>query len=182
MGAWNWLDWTLAAVVVVSAACAFQKGFVRELISLAALVAGVIIAVRGYGRASAWFEDLTRSHQMAEGVAFLALFFGTLLLGAVLAGIAAKLIKKAGVQTFDRFLGGLFGLVRGLAVDCVLLLVLVAFAIKGEAVKRSVLAPYVVSGAEVVAEVMPEDLKTQFRAGLQKYRESATPAGPKNRQ
>jgi membrane protein required for colicin V production len=172
MGAWNWLDWTLTAVVVVSVAIAFHKGFVRELISLAALIAAVIIAVRGYGWASAWFEDMTRSHQVAEGLAFLALFLGTLLVGAVVAGIAAQLIKKAGVQAFDRFLGGLFGLVRGVAVDCILLLALVAFALKLDAVRRSTLAPYVVAGADAVADVMPNDLKTQFRAGLQKYQES----------
>jgi membrane protein required for colicin V production len=181
MGAWNWIDWTLAAVVIISVAAAFHKGFVRELISLAALVAGVIIAGRGYERASAWFEDLTRSHQMAEGLAFLALFLGTLLVGAVVAGIAGKLIKKAGVQAFDRFLGALFGLVRGAAVDCILLLALVAFAIKVDAVRRSTLAPYVVAGADVVAEVMPEALKTQFRAGLQKYRVSLTQTEAKDK-
>ncbi len=38
MGAWNWLDWTLTVIVVTSVAGAVQKGFVRELISLASLV------------------------------------------------------------------------------------------------------------------------------------------------
>jgi len=181
MGAWNWLDWTLIGVVALSIIVAFSKGFVRELISLAALIAGIVIAARGYGRASVWFEDMTSSHQVAQGLAFLALFLGTLLVGAVLAAIAAKLIKKAGVQTFDRFLGGLFGLVRGVAVDCVLLLALVAFAIKLDAVRRSALAPYVVGGAEAVANVMPDDLKTQFRAGLQKYRASVNETESKDK-
>ncbi|HKS96130.1 MAG TPA: CvpA family protein [Terriglobia bacterium] len=181
MGAWNWLDWTLIAIVAVSVVAAFSKGFVRELISLAALVAGVIVAARGYGRAAAWFEDLTSSHQVAQGLAFLALFIGTLLVGAVIAAIAAKLIKKAGVQAFDRFLGGLFGLVRGVAVDCVLLLVLVAFTIKLDAVRKSALTPYVMGGAEAVANVMPDDLKTQFHAGLQKYRVSVNQAESKDK-
>lgn len=181
MGAWNWLDWTLLGVVAFSVIVAYFKGFVRELISLAALIAGVVIAGRGYGRAAAWFEDLTSSHQVAQGLAFLALFVGTLLVGAVIAGIAAKLIKKAGVQIFDRLLGGLFGLARGVAVDCIVLLALVAFAIKLDAVRRSALAPYVVGGAEAVASVMPDDLKTQFRAGLQKYRASVNQTESKDK-
>ena len=170
MGDWNWLDWTLAAVVLVSVLTAFQKGFVRELIALAALIAGLIIATLEYERASVWFDDLTRSHQAAQGLAFLTLFLGTLLVGAVISGIAGKLIKQAGIQKFDRFVGALFGLVRGVAFDCVLLLVMLAFAIKVEAVRRSVLAPYMIAGAEVVAKPMPADLKAHFREGVQKFR------------
>ncbi len=181
MGAWNWLDWTLAAIVVVSVVSAFQKGFVRELIALAALVAGLFIAALEYPRASLWFDDLTRSHQAAQGLAFLALFLGTLLAGAVVSGIAGKLIKQAGIQKLDRILGGLFGLIRGVVVDCVLLLALVAFAIKVEAVRHSVLAPYMVDGAGVVAGAMPGDLKPQFQEGVKKFKSSLTQADTKTK-
>ena len=181
MGAWNWLDWTLAAIVVVSVVSAFQKGFVRELIALAALVAGLFIATREYPRASLWFDDLTRSHQAAQGLAFLALFLGTLLAGAVVSGIAGKLIKQAGIQKLDRILGALFGLIRGVAVDCVLLLALVAFAIKVEAVRRSVVAPYMVDGAGLVAGAMPGDLKAQFQEGVKKFKSSLTQTDTKTK-
>ena len=86
--AWNWLDWTLVGVVLLSAFTAFLKGFIRELISLAALVAGLVVAAVGYQRASAWFEDLTRSHQIAEGVAFLVLLLGVLLAGGLVSALA----------------------------------------------------------------------------------------------
>ena len=52
MGTWNWLDWTLVVVLFLSALTAFAKGFIRELISLAALVAGLVIATLEYERAS----------------------------------------------------------------------------------------------------------------------------------
>jgi membrane protein required for colicin V production len=172
MGIWNWLDWILAAVVVVSIAAAILKGFIRELISLASVVAGLVIAALGYQRAALWFDDLTRSHNVALGLGFLTLFVGTLLVGAVVSVLARKLIQKAGLQWFDRFLGGVFGLVRGVVVDCILLMVLVAFAIKAEAVQKSTLAPYVTTGARVIALVMPADLKAEFKAGFDKFRQS----------
>ncbi|MCX6376723.1 MAG: CvpA family protein [Armatimonadetes bacterium] len=109
MGTWNWLDWILAAVVVVSVVAAIMKGFVRELISLASVLAGLVIAALGYQRAALWFDDLTRSHNVALGLGFLVLFVGTLLVGALVSGLARKLIQKAGLQSFDRFLGGVFG-------------------------------------------------------------------------
>ena len=170
MSAWNWLDWVLAAVVLVSVLAAFQKGFVRELISLAALVAGLIVATLGYSRAAVWFDDLTKSHQTAQGLGFATLFLATLLVGALLSRIAGKLIKKAGLRPFDRLLGAIFGLIRGAALDCVLLWVLLVFAIKPEVVQRSALVPYVLTGAGVIARTMPEDLRAQFQQGLEKFK------------
>ena len=172
MGFWNWLDGVLTAVVVVSTVAAALKGFIRELISLATLLAAVVIAALGYTRAAVWFEDLARSHAIALGAGFLFLFLGTIIVGALASAIAKKLIQTAGLQTFDRFLGGVFGLIRGVAVDCVLLMVMVAFAIKEEAVQQSLLAPYVTTGARVIVLAMPHDLKNQFREGFAKFRQA----------
>ena len=119
MGAWNWLDWTFAVIVALSMVAAIRKGFVHELVSLAALVLGIVVAAMAYPRASLWFEDLTKSHEIALGLGFLTLFSGTLLLGSLVSLLARKVIKSAGIQWFDRFLGAVFGLVRGVLVDCV---------------------------------------------------------------
>ena len=170
--AWNWLDWTLVGVVLLSAFTAFLKGFIRELISLAALVAGLVVAAVGYQRASAWFEDLTRSHQIAEGVAFLVLLLGVLLAGGLVSALAGRLIKTAGLQRIDRLLGACFGLIRGLALDSILLLALVAFGMKTGAVRQSVLARSLTGWAETLAEAMPDPLRTEFRAGLQKLKQT----------
>jgi len=172
MGAWNWLDWIFAAIVAVSVIAAVVKGFTRELISLASLVAGLVVAAIAYPRAALWFEDLTKSHDIALGLGFLVLFLGVLLLGAVVSVLAQKLIKTAGIQWFDRFLGAVFGLVRGVLVDCILLLVLLAFAIKPGAVQQSSLAPYVTTGANIISLAMPANLKAQFRLGFERFRET----------
>lgn len=172
MGAFNWLDCILAAVVLVSVIAAAIKGFVRELISLASVIAGLAVAALGYRRAGLWFEDLTRSHEIALGLGFLSLFLLTLVVGILVSVLARKLIQKAGLQWFDRLLGGVFGLIRGVAVDCVLLMALVAFSIKVEAVQQSKLAPYVATGARVVALAMPGELKAQFQAGFEKFRQA----------
>lgn len=166
MSAWNWLDWVLAAVVIISILTAIQKGFVQELISLGTFVAALVVAALGYQRAALWFDDLTKSHAVAQGMGFLALFVAVLIVGALLAVLARKLIKTAGIQWFDRFLGGIFGLVRGVLMDSVLLMVLVSFAIKLDAVEKSDLAPYVTIGARVIALAMPENMKAQFSSGI----------------
>lgn len=171
MGTWNWLDGILAVIVVASVVTAMMKGFVQELISLASVLIGLVVAAIGYARAAVWFDDLTKSHEVALGLGFLVLFLGTLLIGTLVGIVARKLIKTAGIQWFDRFLGGVFGLVRGILVDAILLMVLLAFAIKPDAVQQSALAPYVTTGTRAVAFVMPGDLRAQFHVGFEKFRD-----------
>jgi membrane protein required for colicin V production len=179
MAYWNWLDWVLAAVVLISVITAIFKGLVAELISLASVVVGVAVAVLNYGRVAPWFEDLTRSHAIALGLSFLLLFFGTLAIGALVSVLARKLIHTAELEWVDRFLGGIFGLVRGVLVDCILLLVLMAFTIKGNAVQKSMLVPYITSGSRVIAVFMPREVKRDFQAGFERFRLTLTQADKK---
>lgn len=174
MVAWNWLDWVLIGIVIASTAAAAVKGFMRELISLATLVAALVIAALGYASAAAWFEDLTKSHTVALGAGFLALFLGTMLVGGAVSVATKKLIQTAGLQTFDRFMGGAFGLVRGVLIDCVLLMVMLSFAIKADAVQQSTLAPFVSAGARVIVLVMPRGLKDQFAEGFGRFHQVMT--------
>jgi membrane protein required for colicin V production len=165
--------------MAASVLAAAWRGFVHELISLAAVVAGLVVAALGYRQAATWFEDLTKSNEVALAAGFLALFLGTLLVGALLIYLARKLIKTAGIQGFDRLLGAAFGLVRGVIVDSILLMVMVAFAIKPEVVQRSVFSPYVTTGARVLALAMPSGLKEQFRAGFDRFHQTLMEADKK---
>ena len=60
---------------------------------------------------------------------------------------------------------------RGVLTDAILLMALTAFAIKPDAVERSALAPYLLTGARAVAIVMPGNLQTQFHLGFEKFRD-----------
>jgi hypothetical protein len=57
-------------------------------------------------------------------------------------------------------------------VDAILLLGMMAFAIKPEVIQQSILAPYVTTGTRVVAFIMPANLRDQFRAGFEKFHQA----------
>lgn len=172
MGVWNWLDWVLAIIIVVSVVFAIGKGLVRELISLAAVVVGIVVASLEYTRAALWFQDLTKSQEIALAAGFLTIFALVLIGGAAASLIARSLIQQVGIEWFDRFLGGIFGLVRGVVIDSILLMVMVAFAVKPQAVERSRLAPYVSTGARAMAYLMPHSLRDSFYEEFQKFRQA----------
>lgn len=171
MAHWNWLDWVFATIVLVSVVTAIWKGFVAELISLASAIAALIVAALGYERLAPLLSGITRNQEVALGASFILLFAAVLVIGALVSIVAKKLVRKVQLQWFDRFLGGVFGLVRGLLVDCIVLLVMMAFAIQQAAIQKSVLAPYVTAGSELLAFVMPKDMKSDFRAGFEKFKQ-----------
>jgi membrane protein required for colicin V production len=179
MAHWNWLDWVFATIVLVSVVTAIWKGFVAELISLASAIAALIVAALGYERLAPLLSGITSNQEVALGASFILLFAAVLVIGALVSIVAKKLVKKVQLQWFDRFLGGIFGLVRGLLVDCIVLLVMMTFAIKQAAIQKSVLAPYVTVGSELLAVVMPKDMKSDFRAGVEKFKQELNQTGKK---
>lgn len=169
---WNWLDGALLGIVAISIVAAMWEGLIREVISLASVVVGVAAAALEYQRAAGWFRGVTDSPEVAKGMGFLALFFGIVVAGALIAYLLRSIVQKVGLGWFDRFLGGLFGLVRGFVICSVLLLAMVAFSIKTAVVQNSTLAPYVLLCARVVAAGLPRELSLQFQTGLERFRKA----------
>ena len=166
----TWLDFLLLTVFAVSVAISVWRGFIREIVSMVSVVGALVVAGLGYRWAGGFFEDLARDPQVARGIGFLALFFIVLGVGIVASALLRRLVKVAGLNWFDRFLGGTLGVLRGLLIGSVILLVLTAFDIKSSVTANSLLAPYFIVGARAVVLVMPQELKTQFRDGYQKFR------------
>ncbi len=167
----TWLDFLLIGLVVLSTGISVWRGFLRETASLISIIAALAAAATGYEWAGRAFEGLTQNQEIARGIGFLLLFFGVLVLGSVIAILLRKLVKKAHMAGYDRFFGGVFGLLRGVLVGSVLLLAMLAFKIKSDTTKKSLLTPYFLAGAWAVALVMPEDVKTKFQEGYDKFRE-----------
>ena len=175
MGSWNWLDWILASIAVVSLLAGARKGLARELIGLAAFAAGLVLAAGEYQLVAGWLAGLIRSRQLALGVAFLSLFCGTLIAGALISALVRRLVRGAGIEGVDRLLGAVFGLVRGVLVDAAVLMALVAFSIKPAAVQASRLSPYVVVGSRAIARLMPADMQARFRSGFEELERKFAP-------
>lgn len=168
-GSWNWLDWILLAVFLVSVLAGARKGFARELIGLVSLVVGLVVAAAEYQRAAARLHGFIHSRELALGVAFLGLFCIVLILGGLISAVARKFAREAGIEWADRLLGSIFGLVRGVLVDAAILMAMVAFAIKPVAVQSSRLAPYVAVGSRGIALLMPAGVRGRFQAGFKEF-------------
>ena len=109
----NVVDWGIIALLLVSMLASLLRGFVREALSLVVWGLAFLVAMMFYPRLQVVLSDLVAHPLLQQVIAFLGLFLGTLLVGAMVAGLIARLTRLAGLGLVDRVLGMVFGLVRG---------------------------------------------------------------------
>ena len=165
----NWLDWTIIAFVAVSVIGGFKDGFIRLCIGFLAMITGFVLASWFYGLAADPVASFITVRPVANLLGFLAIFFGTVLLGALIAAVIVRIFKVAGLSPVDRVMGAAFALVRAAVVLVILTMVVMAFAPGWipKAVNRSTLAPYIIRGADVLSAATPFELKKGFAEALE---------------
>lgn len=152
-------DWLLLAVLVYSTVQAFVRGLVRELFSLAGLIAGVLLASWNYWRLAAPLAGVISNPAVANAVGFLAIALGVMLAAAVLGRVVHATAHAVGLGFFNRLAGAAFGLLRGGLVGVAILMAVSAFLPGMEWVKNSQLSPYFLEGVHAVSFVVPRDLE-----------------------
>ncbi len=112
----HWVDIAILLITGISCLFGLWRGFVREVLSLLAWIAALLLA-RVYSDDLApslgrWIEGSA----MQQVFAFALLFMATLLTGALINHLVAKLIDMSGLKLTDRLLGGVFGIARGVVI------------------------------------------------------------------
>lgn len=161
----TWVDYAILGVIGLSALIGLVRGLVREVLSLAAWIIAIWVALRfAQHLADALTENIS-SPPLRLAAAFTALFLITLILAGVANFFIAKLVSKAGITGADHLLGGAFGLARGALI--VALLVLLGGATpftKDDWWQDSMLIGHFQNFAVWLRELLPEDVaqKLQF--------------------
>lgn len=156
-------DFIVLALVGASVVAGALRGLVRALITGAALLAGLFVAAHGYETAGA----LLRGTGIADGAAanaggFLAIMFVALVAGFVAGRWVSGGMRRARLEWFDRALGAVFGLVRGLAVCSIMYLALTAFPVRLDSVAEARTAPVLAAGARLLAAFTSAELRSRF--------------------
>lgn len=117
------VDWIIVGIIALSAGISLIRGFVREALSLATLVAAVVVARVFGGQAATLFADYIGEPSLRLLAAYAVLFILTMIVGGLVNHLIGHLVEVSGLSGTDRLLGALFGVARGL------LIVVVAVAI-----------------------------------------------------
>ena len=118
----TWVDIVLLAILGLSALVGLWRGFVVEVMSLAVWVAAFWLAFAFGDNVAALFEQAVQSPSARLFLGYAVLFIGALIVGGLATWLMGKLVQSTGLSGTDRLLGLGFGLLRGAALCCVLVL------------------------------------------------------------
>ena len=151
-------DHAVLTVTGFSVLLGLLRGFTREVIALASWALAFLAASVYGGDAAALLAKQIPDDSWRVLAAFAAVFFVVLIVMSVIALLASKLIKSAGLGLEDRLLGGLFGLARGLLVVLVFVLLSGLTALPRQTVwKDAMLAAPLEKLAVMVKQWLPQD-------------------------
>src|SRR5665648_850255 len=115
------LDLVLLAVMLISGLLAMVRGFMREILSIAAWGAAALMTLYAFSKLLPTAKTYFNNDTVAAIVVVAGTFVGTLIVVSVITVRISDMILDSRIGALDRTLGFLFGLGRGL------LIVVVAF-------------------------------------------------------
>lgn len=120
-------DGVILALVAISMLIGIFRGFVKEAFALAGWVAAYVVAQLFHAPLEVLLADHVETPSVRLAMAWGGLFVATLLLMALASYMIRSLLESAGAGGADHFLGGLFGLARGLILVLAALILLAPF-------------------------------------------------------
>lgn len=112
----TWVDLVVLGVLAISALLAFLRGFVREVLGVAAWIGAAIAAIWAFPYARPKFRDWLGAPDLVDPVTFGVVFIVVLLVLLLVSGWIGALVRRSVLGGLDRTLGLVFGLARGAAL------------------------------------------------------------------
>jgi membrane protein required for colicin V production len=160
----TWLDYVVIGVFAASIVVGAWRGMVREVLSILGWMIAFLAANLLAGPLGPAMPQAIPSPELRVAAAYLAVFFVSLTVTALVGLLLSKIVKAAGLGGADRMLGVLFGAARGL------LIVLTAALLAGlSSVPRqpfwrdSVSGPLLVQAARALQPLLPQTFAERLR-------------------
>ena len=137
-------DFIVLAIILISLVYSLFKGMVREMFSLLSLTFGYLVALNFYNELAEKMSGVISEPAIGNIVAFFILFMGVLILVSIIGRMVRKFLHSSdAISGWDRLLGSLFGIVKGLVLVIVIMFPLQLFStLYKNMTHGSTLAPY----------------------------------------
>ena len=128
IGPWdfNGFDVVVLIILAISMLYAASRGFLREVISIAALLVAAIVTLFVWGRFRFAAQDFISPPWLADGTLLVGVFFIAYLIMVLIMSKVGKSIAGKESGLIDRLLGAAFGIARGLIIAALGVLVITA--------------------------------------------------------
>jgi len=117
---WIWVDYAIAATVLVYTFSGLLAGFGKEVSRLAVWLMALWMCANYSAELSLHFQDKIPSQPAKIGIACVLLYFASLLIGAVIHFFLGRVFPKSAITVSDRLLGMGVGAIRAVLLVSVL--------------------------------------------------------------
>ncbi len=168
----DWVSIVIIAVVALLTWRAFRRGFLRELVGLAALILAVPVAGVFYDDMVPKVEPIVDNTLASGLISFVAILVGVIVAGQLVGYLLRRSVDVLNLGGADRIAGGAFGFLQGLLLCQVLLVALVIFPQPDlrPQLDDSPIATRLLDGAPLVLSILPVDFRESvdlFLEGLE---------------
>lgn len=179
----NYFDMAVYSIMFLSCLFAFFRGFVKEILSLIGWIGAAFITVHYFPVVAEKLQPHFAKPLVANVVATLCLYFGSLIIFAIFNRIIIKVLKSGSeIGWFDNFLGLAFGAIRGafiISLGYLLIMVVIKDDSRPEWLEKAKTRRYAEQGASALASIAPkyvEELSNMQMQAKQKVQDSASGA------
>lgn len=155
-------DFLVIGILLVSGVFAYIRGFVHELLTLAAWGGAALVTLYGFEHVVPHAREMIAIQAVADIGTGLVLFIVVLIVFSIFTRLLARRVQNSSLSTLDRSLGLVFGLLRGAILIC-FCWVLVAWAVPRrdfpDWVAEARTLPLIETGAGLLYALIPENLQ-----------------------
>jgi membrane protein required for colicin V production len=154
----TWIDVGIIVIFLFFIVTAFSSGLVREVISMSATIAGMVLAGLFYQDIADTLLTSIDNETTASVVGFLTIFVGVTLAGQLLAMVVHPAITVLQLGMMDQFLGAGFGAVKAFVIIQVMLVLFITYPRYDldERIDDSQFAGVMLKMSQPVVKVLPQ--------------------------
>ena len=176
----NIADWFILIVLTASGLISLARGFTKEFLSLFLWIVAFVAAVSLESLATPSINEYVGNEEISKILSYIFVFMICIILGGMVIKFISKLIKWSGASGFDRFLGVLFGLGRGLIVLFVIFLLLPSSVKSTDLIDKSKITPLIEKYAPQIEAYLRDlidnkDIVEEAMDVIEPIKESLTP-------
>jgi len=154
------VDYIILAIIVMSAVMGLVRGLLREAIAVITWFLAIVLAWSFGSSLEPYLGGVLEGSPMRIWMARVIIFVFVLLLGGAVAVILGHFVRVSMFSGMDKFLGFVFGVVRGIVIVGAFTIAVQALRMDEDASwKRSKLMPYAIGVAEALRGIVGENLE-----------------------
>ena len=138
----NVTDLVILFVIGSSGIISLFRGFTKEFLSLLLWVFAFFAAVGLEGYVTPKISEIIGNEEASKIIASVLIFIISIIIGGFLINLISRIVKWSGMSGFDKFMGVLFGVSRGLIVILAVYFLLPSNLKEAEIFTESKISPF----------------------------------------